>query len=258
MNKGLPGHVAENRRYWDEMADEWVERGEIAWAREEPAWGRWHVPEAEIAMLPGDMTGLDAVELGCGTGYVSAWMVRRGASVSAIDNSNRQLATARRLAAEHDIEVDFRHGNAESLPWPDDSFDFAVSEYGASIWCEPSAWLAEAHRVLRPGGVLAFLGNHPMAACCTPPDGSDVLTSLQHPWFELGRFDWTEVEDDPGGIEFCPSISGWVKLFREIGFLIDDFREPRAPASSKGTEFNVSADWARRWPSEYVWKLHRR
>ncbi len=257
MNENPPEHVAENRRYWDERADDWVERGEIAWARQEPVWGRWGVPEAEIEMLPGDMTGLRAVELGCGTGYVSAWMARRGATVCAIDNSERQFATARRLAGRHSVEIDFRHGNAESLPWADESFDFAVSEYGASIWCDPVAWLSEAHRVLRPGGGLAFLGNHPLAMCCSPLDGTDVSTSLQRPWFGLGRLDWREVEVDPGGVEFCPSISDWVRMFREIGFVIDDFREPRAPESSVGTEFYVPAEWARQWPTEYVWKLHK-
>ena len=49
-------------------------------------------------MLPADMSGLAAIELGCGTGYVSGWMARRGASVVGIDNSRRQLDTARRLA----------------------------------------------------------------------------------------------------------------------------------------------------------------
>lgn len=257
MTESLPDHVAENRRYWDDTADEWVDRGETAWARDEPVWGRWGVPDAEVEMLPADMSGLRAVELGCGTGYVSAWMVRRGATVRAIDNSQRQLATARRLAEQYGIDIDFCHGSAESLPWSDESCDFAVSEYGASIWCEPVAWLTEAHRVLRPGGGLAFLGNHPLAMCCSPPDGTDVSTVLQRSWFDLGRFDWREVEVDPGGVEFCPSISDWVKMFREVGFVIDDFREPRAPEASVGTEFYVSAEWARRWPNEIVWKVHK-
>ena len=46
------------------------------------------------------------------------------------------------------------------MPLPDDSFDLAFSEYGASLWCEPEAWLAEAARLLRPGGRLIFLTNH--------------------------------------------------------------------------------------------------
>ena len=66
--------------------------------------------------MPADMTGLTAIELGCGTGYVSAWMTRRGATVTAIDNSERQLETARRLAAEHGLQITWLHGNAEQVP----------------------------------------------------------------------------------------------------------------------------------------------
>ena len=120
----LPDHVNENRRYWDEMADQWIAEGERAWASRVPYWGIWGVPNEECPMLPEDMTGMTAIELGCGTGYVSAWMARRGANVTAIDNSERQLATARRLASEYHIDIDFLHGNAESVPRADAMFDF--------------------------------------------------------------------------------------------------------------------------------------
>ena len=50
-------------------------------------------------------------------------------------------------------------GDAEAVPLPDASFDLAISEYGASIWCDPYRWIPEAARLLRPGGVLVFLAN---------------------------------------------------------------------------------------------------
>ena len=53
--------------------------GESSWAQTEPTWGIWGVPNKTLSLLPDDMSGLRAVELGCGTGYVSAWMRRRGA-----------------------------------------------------------------------------------------------------------------------------------------------------------------------------------
>lgn len=248
----LPEHVAENRAYWDGMADDWVAAGERLWAGE-PQWGQWGVPDDECPMLPSDMTGMDAIELGCGTGYVSAWMARRGATVTGIDNSERQLATAARLAAEHHIDLTLLHGNAETVPLPDASFDFAVSEYGAAIWCDPEVWLPEAHRLLRPGGRLTFLGNSPLSHVCAPLNGENVNTTLHRPYFELGLLDWTKVEIDPGGMEFTRPISKWFELFRRIGFQVDDYREPRAPASATGTEFAVSAAWSRNWPSEQVW-----
>lgn len=60
------------------------------------------------------------------------------------------------------------HGSAESIYQPDGSFDFAISEYGAAIWCEPSAWISEAYRLLLPGGELVFLGNHPLVMVAPP------------------------------------------------------------------------------------------
>src|SRR5262245_48192765 len=133
----LTEHARVNRDHWDGDAPNWVADGERKW-RSEPSWGMWSVSVPSI--LPDDMTGLDAIELGCGTAYVSAWMARRGAGVVAIDNSEQQLATARRLASEHGVELTLVHGDAESVPYPDGSFDFAISEYRAAIWCDPYGW----------------------------------------------------------------------------------------------------------------------
>ena len=194
-----PKHVSTNREHWNDRASEWVEAGERSWAAAEPGWGIWNVPEAELGMLPADMHGLRAVELGCGTGYVSGWMARRGAHVTGIDNSANQLATASRLAAQHGVELTLVHGNAETTPFADESFDFAISEYGAAIWCDPYAWIPEAHRILQPGGRLVFLGTHAVASVCTPLDGSDNTRHLERAYFDLHKLDFREVAVDPGG-----------------------------------------------------------
>lgn len=258
MTEPLREHVAENRRLWDAMAPDWVARGERNWAQAEPDWGEWCIPESELAMLPEDMTGLDAIELGCGTAYVSAWMARRGARVVGIDNSEHQLATARRLAAEHDVDLTLLHGDAEAVPYPDGSFDFAISEYGAAIWCDPDAWIPEAHRLLRPGRRLVFLGNAPLAMVCSPLDGSAPVTErLERDYFGLHRIDWRDAVDDPGGIEFNLPVSAWFRLFRDTGFVVEDYVEIRNPDPTRPQRGTVTADWAHRFPSEQVWKLRR-
>lgn len=155
----LPEHVLQNRAYWDQRAPDFAAAGEEAWREKEPTWGIWSVPESEVGMLPPDLAGKDAIELGCGTAYVSAWLARRGVRVVGIDNSEAQLATARRLQREHGLEFPLLHGNAETVPYPDGSFDFAISEYGACLWADPYRWVREAARLLRPGGRLAFLVN---------------------------------------------------------------------------------------------------
>ena len=254
----LPEHVLANQEYWNRNAPEWVAAGERNWAATSPTWGEWVIPEDELSLLPGDMTGMDAVELGCGTAYVSAWMARRGARVVGIDISEEQLTTARRLASEHGIDLTLLHGNAETVPCHDGSFDFAISEYGAAIWCDPYVWIPEAHRLLRPGGELVFLTSSILTALCSPEDGSIPVTDrLERDYFSIHRLDWRDAVDEPGGIEFNLPISGWVHLFRATGFEIVDFLELQAPGPGPQINFTVTAEWAHRWPSEQVWKLRR-
>jgi len=255
----LPHHVTENRRYWDSMADQWVASGERAWAQSDPTWGIWAIPNDVLPLLPDTLDGERAIELGCGTGYVSVWMQRRGADVYALDNSSEQLATAQRLAGIYDIDdIEWVHGDAERVDQADASFGFAISEYGAAIWCEPTRWLTEAHRLLRPGGRLVFLGHHPLAMVCAPVDGDgNIGTELQRSYFDLGELDWTDAVEEPGGIEFNLPLGEWMARFRSIGFDVEDYQEVRAPDTATGTQFWIPAEWSQRYPSEQVWWLRK-
>jgi hypothetical protein len=72
VSADLPDHVHANRARWDAMADRWVGAGERSWAQSEPSWGVFASPQSEVPFLPDDVDGLDAIELGCATAYVSA------------------------------------------------------------------------------------------------------------------------------------------------------------------------------------------
>lgn len=251
----FPDYVADNQAHWDRTAGDWVEMGERAWS-DKPTWGIWGISEDELHLLPEDMTGMDAIELGCGTAYISAWMVRRGASVVGIDVSEEQLATARRLASENGLDLELIHCNAEAVPYPDESFDFAISEYGAAIWADPYKWIPEAWRLLRPGGELAFLGHHPLVIIHDDfGDDQPAGRTLINPYFGMHRLDWEDGEDR--GTEFSLPISEWFKLFRETGFEVVDYHELQAPEPSDEVRFFVRADWAHHYPSEQVWKVRK-
>ena len=252
----LPEHVARNRAHWDSLAAEYVGYGEESWATDEPRWGIWGIPEADLHLLPDDLAGKDVIELGCGTAYVSAWLARRGARVTGIDNSPAQLETARRLQREHGLDFPLLLGNAEEVPLPDASFDFAVSEYGAALWADPYRWIPEAARLLRPGGELMFLTNGLILMLAVPDlevDGAATAT-LRRPYFGMHRNEWPDSE----GVEFHLGYGDWIRVLRDNGFEVLDLVELRPPPDASTSYEFVTADWARKWPSEEAWKARRR
>lgn len=250
-------YLSINRDVWNADAPNWVALAERLWALDTPEWGIWNASEAELGVLPADMSGLDAVELGCGTGYVAGWMARRGAQVTAIDLSPEQLATARRLAVAHGAAITFIEGNAEATGLPDASFDFAISEYGASIWCPPEIWLAEAWRLLRPGGDLVFLGNHPLSLICSPLSGAPAERVVHRPYRGMWGADWTEVEISPSGVCFNLTMADWIALFSRLGFAVTGYHELYAPRDATGMRAEIPADWAKDYPVEQVWRLRK-
>jgi SAM-dependent methyltransferase len=251
----LPEHVQKNRAHWDDLAKTYVASGERHWAAGDPTWGIWNVSESDVRMLPDDLDGKDVIELGCGTAYVSAWVARRGARVVGIDNSERQLETARRLQKEHGLEFPLIHGNAERVPYPDATFDFAISEYGACLWADPERWVPEAARLLRPGGRLAFLTNSEILMLCAKDDENEPAEErLLRPAFGMYRMEW------PGdsGVEFHLQHGEWIRLLRRNGFEVEDLVEIRPPEGSTTRYPFVTIEWARKWPTEEVWKVRKR
>jgi SAM-dependent methyltransferase len=247
-------HVVRNRAAWDDWAVDYADAGHRAWSRDEPGWGLWDVAESDVGMFPDDVDGLPSVELGCGTGYISAWLARRGARVIGIDNSSEQLRTARRLQQEFDLWFPILQADAERLPFADGSFDLAISEYGASIWADPYRWIPEASRVLRPGGRLTFLVNGTILMLCAEDDENIAASNtLLRDYFGIHRFEWP---DDPS-IEFHLGYGDMIRLLRASGFEVEDLIEIRAPEGATTRARFVSPDWANRWPSEEIWKARK-
>jgi len=251
---GNKDHVRRNRAAWDRWAAEYAGPGLHNWAAAEPTWGMWNIAEAQTGVLPADLEGRDSIELGCGTGYVSAWLARRGARPVGLDNSAAQLATARQLQDRFGLWFPLIHASAEQAPFINASFDVAISEYGASIWCDPYAWIPEAARLLRPGGQLIFLV-HSVLFMLTIPDTDDLPATerLLRPYFGMHRFDWPGDES----VEFHLGHGDMIRLLRGCGLQVEDLLELRPQPDATTRYPDATLEWSRQWPCEEVWKARK-
>jgi SAM-dependent methyltransferase len=250
----LPEYVQQNVAHWTQANAEFTDESAArAWAQEEIAWGVWQTPEAQLGVL-GDVDGLDILDLGCGTGYFSAWLARRGARVVGLDPTPAQLETARRMQRETRLEFPLIEAAGEDVPLPDTSFDLVLSEYGASIWADPYRWIPEAARLTRPDGRLIFLRNSMLVTLCMTIEG--IGEQLVRPQRGLQRVEWPDTEE----VEFTLPHGELIDLLRANGFQLDRLIELFAPldADTHGYYKWVTAEWAQQWPHEELWVATKR
>lgn len=242
--------IALNRALWDVVNEQFTDADALRrWQSDTIEWGLFGNREDDLRVL-GDVDALDVLELGSGTAYFSAWLARRGARPVAVDLSPAQLATAARCQAATGIVFPLLEANAEAVPLPDRSFDLVVSEYGASVWCEPSAWVSEAARLLRPGGRLVFLTNSVLVALCVPDDGGHAQERLLRAQRDVSVVHWPE-----GGVEFHPGHGAWMAVLTRNGFAVEALHELYAAhdARTHGYYEIATPDWASNWPVEDLW-----
>jgi ubiquinone/menaquinone biosynthesis C-methylase UbiE len=102
-------------------------------------------------------SGLDALDAGCGTGFLSLELAARGHRAIGIDFAPAMLAEARRKAADRSASIRFEEADAEQLPFASGSFDLVISRHVLWTLPHPEAAIDEWIRVLRPGGRLAVI-----------------------------------------------------------------------------------------------------
>lgn len=152
--------------------------------------------------------GQTVLDIACGLGFLTQAAANAGAATRGLDFSEAMLTVATRLHPT----LHFDQGDAEALPYPDNSVDAAISSFGIHHAPDPIKALREANRVLRPGGRLAFatwtetakniawklvfgaIRDHgdPTASNAPPPGGgltspSACLDALTQAGFEQGR-----------------------------------------------------------------------
>ncbi len=129
--------------------------------------GRFSVPLAPVfADFAGVAPGQHVLDVGAGTGALTMELARRGATAVAADPSPPFVIALRRRFP--DVEV--QEAPAEDLPWPDASFDAALAQLVVTFMRDAPAGVAEMHRVVRPGGVVAV--------CMWDRDGMEMLGAV--------------------------------------------------------------------------------
>jgi SAM-dependent methyltransferase len=109
-----------------------------------------------LVRFAGIRTGAKVLDVACGTGVVALTAARLGASVQGLDITPELVAHAKENAALMKLDVAFREGDVEALPFPEASFDVVVSQFGHMFAPRPELAVKEMLRVLKPGGTIAF------------------------------------------------------------------------------------------------------
>jgi len=109
-----------------------------------------------LVSFAGIKAGAKVLDVGCGTGVVGLTAARLGARVTGVDLTPELIAHAKENSVLMRLEAEWRQGDAEALPLPDETFDFVVSQFGHMFAPRPDVAIREMLRVLKRGGGIAF------------------------------------------------------------------------------------------------------
>ena len=244
-------HERHNREFWDADADDYQAVHGDALAAAPRAWGVWRIPDDELGVL-GDVRGLDVLEYGCGAAQWSTALAADGARVVGLDQSHAQLRHAQGRARAAGVHVPLVCAAGERVPFAGSSFDVVFCDHGAMSFCDPTRSVPEVARLLRPGGRLAFAHCTPLLYVTYDKQRERQSRRLRRPYFGMRRFHLGE-----GTIDFQLPHGEWIRLFRLHGFVVDDLVELRAPKGAQTTWTDWDRRFARRWPTEQIWVLHK-
>jgi SAM-dependent methyltransferase len=221
MGEGNESHEA-----YGEIAREYADSNPHELARTEYEW------PAVRDLLP-DLSGERVLDAGCGSGHYAARMAERGAEVVGVDASEAMIAEA---TDRYGDPATFRVADLrEPLDeFADGSFDLAVSQLAlehVEDWRDPTAEFA---RVLRPGGRLVVSCDHPFTTYFViehedPEIGSADATEADY--YEVERYNRVWGEDRIEIPCYRRSLRGVLGPVFEAGFVLEDLREPKPPAT---------------------------
>lgn len=221
-------------RAWDRGAEAWQ-----AFVRSGADYYRLHVHGPGLLDAVGDVRGRRVLDAGCGEGYFSRELARRGASVVGIDITPALVAAARAEEQREPLGIRYEQISAVSMSGlADASFDAVTSCMAVQDMSDPLGCLTSAHRVLKRGGRMVFSVPHP---CTDTPHrewqrdahGAKLALSIDR-YFDTGaaECDWSVPRLAYRWKTPCwrRTLSEWSSMLVEAGFLIRRLHEPKPTA----------------------------
>ncbi len=119
-------------------------------------------------------------------------------------------------------------------------------------FCDPYHTVPEAARLLRTGGLFAFMTATPISALCQDMQTGQIGQTLLNDYFSLHRIEWNSE------VDFQLPYGEWIRLFRHTGFIVEDLIETQPAIGATSAYLNAAETaWARRFPMEHLWKLRK-
>jgi SAM-dependent methyltransferase len=111
---------------------------------------------AEFVNDLGIKPGMSVLDVACGSGNLAIPAAKAGAHVTGIDLAPSVIEHAKQRADAEGVDAKFEVGDAEALPYDDDSFDAVITMFGAMFAPRPDVTAEELIRVCKPGGLIAM------------------------------------------------------------------------------------------------------
>jgi SAM-dependent methyltransferase len=206
--------------FWDRVARDWDTQ-----IGDDGDSNRMLNSDPVLWRFAGEVLNRDVLDAGCGTGYLSRKLAKRGANVIGIDLSPNMIGIARKRAPALDFRVD---SCSELATVADTSTDLVVANYVLMDTPDLDAAVASFHRVLRPGGAAVLIFSHP---CFPQGEAHTDRDAVRYTW-ELPYFEERRQVDPPWKhftsefIWFHRPLSHYFKAFRTAGFDVVEFEEP--------------------------------